>query len=153
MGLTLAEQIALHEGFKPYIYDDTTGQRLRSGDIIQGTPTFGYGFTSVEQEESLRMLLVRIAQTDTDLRAALPWFLNLSDNRQRVLLDMVYNLGLPRLRTFRKTLEAIQAGDWALAATEMLDSKWARQVGSRAHVLANMMQFDCSFESALSLEH
>jgi lysozyme len=49
---------------------------------------------------------------------------------------MCFNLGIARLRGFKKMLAAMQAGDVETAAKEMLDSTWAKQVGARAHRLA-----------------
>ena len=53
---------------------------------------------------------------------------------------MVYNLGLTRFKGFKKTIGFIELGEYDLAATEMLDSKWARQVGKRAIELSHMMK-------------
>ncbi|MFQ5421037.1 MAG: hypothetical protein ACE5EY_11830, partial [Anaerolineae bacterium] len=55
-------------------------------------------------------------------------------------INMAFNLGRTRLARFGKMWAAIHIGDYALAAEEMLDSRWARQVGERAHRLAEMMR-------------
>jgi lysozyme len=49
---------------------------------------------------------------------------------------MALNLGWPRLSAFRNMLAALQAMDYATAAREALDSKWAKQVGARAERIA-----------------
>lgn len=69
-----------------------------------------------------------------------PGFLALSLRRRRVLIDMCFNLGLPRLLRFKKMLAAVVARDFNLAAEEMLSSVWAKQVGQRAQTLATMMR-------------
>ena len=56
-----------------------------------------------------------------------------------VLMYMLYNLGLPTLKKFKKTLGYIKDGDWKDASLEMLDSRWARQVGNRATNLSKLM--------------
>ena len=53
---------------------------------------------------------------------------------------MMFNLGMPRLKKFVNMLKAIEAGAWRSAAVEMLDSKWAEQVGNRASRLSEMME-------------
>jgi lysozyme len=53
---------------------------------------------------------------------------------------MCFNLGYPRLSNFKKFLAAIQTGNWEEASEEMLDSKWAIQVGDRAKRLAKRME-------------
>ncbi len=55
-------------------------------------------------------------------------------------MSMAYNLGLVGLNGFHGTLAAIRAKNWSAAGLHMLDSKWARQVGSRATRLAAQMQ-------------
>lgn len=63
----------------------------------------------------------------------------LSDARQRAFCNMAFNLG-GRLATFHKMWERVEIEDWDGVAWEMLDSKWARQVGDRAERLAKMMR-------------
>ena len=67
------------------------------------------------------------------------WWKGLDDTRQRVLANMAFNLGLPRLSNFVKFLTAVQKSDWEKASEEMMDSKWATQVGNRAVRLKEKM--------------
>ena len=60
--------------------------------------------------------------------------------RQGVLINMMYNLGWPRLSKFKKMLAAFESKDYKLASIEMLDSKWAVQVGRRATELSDIMK-------------
>jgi lysozyme len=53
---------------------------------------------------------------------------------------MVFNLGMPRFKQFQNMIAAIEAGDWMEASDEMMDSRWAQQVGLRASRLAEMME-------------
>jgi len=64
----------------------------------------------------------------------------LSEVRQRVVADMVFNLGLPRFAQFKNMIAAIEAEDFVQASNEMMDSRWAQQVGLRASRLAEMME-------------
>jgi lysozyme len=57
-----------------------------------------------------------------------------------VVIDMAFNVGVPRLTGFKKMWAALHCGDYAEAAKEMMDSKWARQVGRRAERLSSMME-------------
>ena len=52
---------------------------------------------------------------------------------------MCFNLGYPRFSKFKKFLEAVKKEDWETAGVEMLDSKWATQVGDRAIRLKEKM--------------
>jgi lysozyme len=57
-----------------------------------------------------------------------------------VLVNMAFNLGPTRLKGFKKFIAAFDAKDWDGAVIEMLDSKWAKQVGARAIRLAKMVR-------------
>ncbi|MGR9580626.1 glycoside hydrolase family protein, partial [Pandoraea sputorum] len=67
------------------------------------------------------------------------WWRSLDPVRQRVLMNMAFNMQ-GKLLGFRNFLAAAQRGDWARASAEMLDSLWARQVGDRSKRLAKMME-------------
>jgi len=59
---------------------------------------------------------------------------------QGVLTEMAFNLGEGGLAEFKNTLSYIEDKRFKLAAQSMLKSKWARQVGSRAKRLANIIE-------------
>jgi lysozyme len=128
----LIRQIRLHEG-----------ERLKPYRCTAGKLTIGVGRNlddrGITREESAMLLDNDIRLLEIELFRALPWASALDDVRQRVLLDMAFNLGLPGLLQFKRTLEAIRTGQYQQAATMMLDSLWARQVGQRAERLARMM--------------
>ena len=60
--------------------------------------------------------------------------------RAEVLINMAFNLGVTGLRTFTATLDAVERGDYEAAASHMLNSRWAAQVGRRAVELAHQMR-------------
>ena len=62
------------------------------------------------------------------------------DEVQEICVNMMFNLGRPRYSKFVKHLEALDAEDWAEAATEARDSKWYRQVGDRAERLCQRLE-------------
>lgn len=73
-------------------------------------------------------------------RALFRNFEALSDERKAVLINMALNLGLPRLSKFTRLRNAVESGDFELAAIEMKDSAWAVQVGARADRLEKQMR-------------
>lgn len=81
-----------------------------------------------------------INDCENDLDRTLPWWRQLNDNRQRVMLNMCFNLGITRLKGFKNMLKDVQEGRYDRAAVEMLGSLWARQVGGRAVRLAKLMK-------------
>jgi lysozyme len=60
--------------------------------------------------------------------------------RQLILMDMAFNMGVPRLNKFKNMWAAVHKGDFDTAAVEMLDSRWAKQVKSRATKLSEAMK-------------
>lgn len=68
------------------------------------------------------------------------WFKDLNEVRKDVVINMIFNLGVPRFLGFKKMIAAMQSKKFNDAAKEMLDSKWAKQVGKRAEELAGLMR-------------
>ncbi|MEL0114284.1 MAG: hypothetical protein VW835_21355, partial [Rickettsiales bacterium] len=81
-----------------------------------------------------------IALAVAELTARFPWFADLDEARRRVLIDMHVNMGIQRLKGFKRMLAALAARNYWRAADEMLASKWATQVHGRAERLARMMR-------------
>ena len=67
-------------------------------------------------------------------------FDNLPEEAQQVIVNMTFNMGRPRLSKFKKFIAGIEAGDWEKAAVEMMDSRWATQVGARAERLRDRIR-------------
>lgn len=128
----LIHQLTLHEGMelKPY---RCTGGKLSIG---VGRNLDDRGITEAEAE---LMLSNDIDDFADRLKREIPWMVELSPVRQRVLLDMAFNLGISGLLKFKRTLKAIRAKQYEKAAEMMLDSRWATQVGQRAKRLSKMM--------------
>ena len=119
----LRRQIRLHEGERLKVYKCTGGKL-----------TIGVGRNLEDRitvEESNMLLDNDLAAFQVELLRKLPWVSDLDDVRQRVLIDMAFNLGMSGLLTFKNTLAAIKSGDYERGARGMLESKWATQVGKR----------------------
>lgn len=129
----LAEELTFDEALRLKPYRDTVG-KLTIG--------IGRNLTDrgISKDEALLMLNNDIDQVQGQLDTSLPWWRTLSDARQRVLANMAFNMGINSLLGFKTTLSLIQAGKFEDAATNMLRSLWAQQVGSRATRLAKMMK-------------
>ncbi len=129
----LHEMLIRHEGLRLKPYGDTVGKLT----IGIGRNLDDVGIT---REEAMTLLNHDIAKVQREVQKAFPWFSSLNGVRRNVVLNMVFNLGLPRFRQFKKAIAAIRANRWDEAAKQMLDSRWARQVGRRAGELASMMK-------------
>ena len=66
------------------------------------------------------------------LKERCPVFDKLDANRQIVLIDLCFNLGISGLLGFKKMLAALNEGNWNKAAAELMNSKYAKQVPNRA---------------------
>lgn len=121
------------------------GLRLQPYRCTAGALTIGYGrnldAVGITQEEADIMLRadVEIAEKGAQALVGDVWTA-LSPTRQAVLINMTFNLGRTRLAAFKNFLAALRASDYQTAADEMLDSRWATQVGDRAQRLARQMR-------------
>lgn len=124
--------LRLHESerFKPY-------------KCTAGKTTIGVGRNlddvGISPEESAFLFENDLRRVEAELNRAFPWAKNLDPVRHAVLMDMLFNLGIARLRGFRKFLSAMERRDWQTAAFEMADSLWFRQVKTRAERLQGMV--------------
>ena len=129
----VTDMLKLDEGLRLNPYKDTVGKT-----------TIGYGRNlddlGISKAEAEIMLCndVNIAYKETF--RVIDIFEKLNEVRRAVLVNMVFNLGLPRFLKFKKTIQAIHAEDFERAAKEMLDSLWAKQVKNRAKSLAHCME-------------
>ncbi len=130
--------LEFHEGRVRHVYPDSTPQRYWTiGVGCMVDERLGGGLCDAAIDAQLNY---DIDKHSGELIAALPWVRTLSGVRYSVLVDMAFNMGVPRLLQFVMTLKAVREGRYADAAKEMLDSTWAKQVGQRAIRLAAMME-------------
>jgi GH24 family phage-related lysozyme (muramidase) len=133
-------QLKIDEGVKYEIYNDHLGYpTFGVGHLVLKTdPEFGKPTgTSITEE--------RVAECfDRDLDTAVSechtlygkgTFDGLPDEVQGVLVNMMFNMGRPRLGGFKNFNSAIAEGDWKRAAVEGRDSRWHKQVPNRAERL------------------
>lgn len=131
----LAAQLEIDEGKRARIYLDTAVPPKWTGGVGRNLSDRPFS-----EDEIALMLRNDIEGTEQDLDRELPWWRRMTEARQNVLANMAFNLGIRRLLGFVKTLDLIRAGRYDAAATEMLNSKWAKQVGARANRLADTMR-------------
>lgn len=121
------------------------GLRLKPYRCTAGKLSVGYGRNlddvGITESEADYLLLNDLDRAEKDAQK-LPGYDKCSQIRRDVLIEMVFNLGLPRVLGFRKMLAAISNGDYKEAAAQMLDSKWHTDVGNRADRLAWRMEND-----------
>ena len=129
----LVSQLKRHEGL-----------RLKAYKCTAGKVSIGFGRNlddrGITQAEADLMLENDVLFLMSILPAKISFFNELDKARADVLVNMAFNLGVNGLLKFKKMLAAIDDGYFTRAAAEMLDSKWAFQVGDRALELAEQMK-------------
>ena len=131
----LIQELILDEGYKYELYEDHLGfLTLGVGHLVLASdPEFKKSLgTTVSEERIMECLNNDIDTVCNELDRNMPWWKELEDDKMRVLANMCFNLGMTRLLKFKKFLAALEIGDFKTAGAEMLDSKWASQVGARA---------------------
>lgn len=128
----MIDQIKVDEGVSSKLYTCTAGKA-----------TIGVGRNlddmGLRDDEIDYLLMNDLMRVEEELVRTLPVILELSENRKMVLINMAFNLGITRLLNFKKMIEALQNEDYQEAAEQMMDSRWAEQVGKRAERLSELM--------------
>lgn len=155
----MVAQLILHEGLVHHFYDDANSKPMKRGETAVGNMTWGIGYNVTSRgfgplqvmldravddlgtattEECRNVCVSDIGRVEISVQMFWPFFTKLDEVRQRVAVDMAYNLGFKALE-FKRAMQAIEKRDWSAAAREMHKSKWSGQVGERADRLARMM--------------
>jgi lysozyme len=132
--MNLEARIKQHEGLRTHPYVDT-----------QGKLTIGVGHNLTDNglpDHIIDLLLewdIDIARQELD--RIHPDWRKYSPNRKDCLVELLFNMGAPALMTFKKMWAAIEREDWREAAVQLLDSRWAEQVGpDRSSTLADLLE-------------
>ena len=118
------------------------GEELLPYKDTEGNLTIGIGHllaNGISKEVSKIIFCEDFLHAQMDCWAKIPAYSLLNEARRYVLANMCFNMGIKRLLGFKKMLAALDRQDYAAAAAEMLDSKWATQVKGRAARLKEIM--------------
>ena len=149
----LMQKLVAHEGLRLQVYEDSLGiatigigrnledrgitpEELAWMDIPNMAIVHTMGIT---EADAMYLAQNDVQIVEEELLRSHPCVENLDAVRQLVLVDMAFNMGVPRLGKFKKMWAAIHENNFEEAAKEMLDSRWANQVKSRATKLAHAM--------------
>lgn len=129
----LADDLIRDEGMRQKPYRDSVGKL-----------TIGIGRNlddrGLSNDECLELLSNDIDLAVSELTAVLPEWRLLDEPRGRALVNMMFNLGRPKFCEFTRMIAAIRRHDFEEAAREAKDSKWAKQVGTRAVRIAAALE-------------
>ena len=130
---------------KEYIKENE-GLRLKPYKCSAGKSTIGWGRNLDDKGISENEAELMLTEDINDCIDSLCGIFNylglrlLSEKRQLVLIDMIFNLGASRFSKFKKMIQAVKDRDFEEAAKQLLESRYAKQVPNRANRNAEMMR-------------
>ena len=139
----LREEIEYDEGNVEKIYLDHLGlPTFGIGHLVrESAPAHGWEVgTPVSNDRCVEAFNEDIKTVVSDCYKLYPDFDDLPEEAQRIIANMCFNLGYPRLSKFKGMKRGVDARDWQSAADEMVDSRWYRQVTKRADRLVERMR-------------
>jgi lysozyme len=129
----LKQQLIRHEGLELLPYKCTAGKlTIGVGRNIEDR--------GISYDEAMFLLENDLMLYTAELEKSFPVVKDLNDVRVLTLLNMAFNLGITKLRQFKMMWAAIEDNDFEAASQEMLNSKWARDVGNRSLELSEQMR-------------
>jgi len=147
------DMIALNEGVKPKVYKDSKGHR-----------TIGIGFNledssnrkilknegidinelfngrELSNKEIKTLYNYSLTQAFNDAQKFDKGFARRPEPVKKAIVDMSFNLGLTKLNKFKKMRKGLEANDYNVAADEMVDSNWFKQIKSRGPRTVGLMR-------------
>lgn len=124
---------------KFWVYKDSLGlPTIGYGHLVRSGENFSNGLTEAEADA----LLIKDANNAyNDAKSIYVQFgMTGPEALQRVLWQMVFQMGKSSVLNFRKALLAMGRADYATAGKEMRDSKWYKQTTSRAEKMARIVE-------------
>ena len=139
----LREEIEYDEGNVNEIYLDHLGlATFGIGHLVRKEdPEYGWEVgTPVDADRCVEAFNTDIETVLSDCKLLYSDFDDLPEEAQRIIANMMFNMGRPRLSKFKGMKRGVDARDWNAAADEMVDSRWYRQVTNRADRLVERMR-------------
>ena len=139
----LRQEIQNDEGRVNSVYlDHLNLATVGIGHLIkESDPEYGLPVGTVVDDERVNELFDQdIKVTLSECEQLYGNFNDLPEEVQKILANMMFNLGRPRLSKFRKLCKAVADRDWQECAVQMEDSRWHKQVTNRANRLISRMK-------------
>ena len=139
----LRKQLEIDEGVVHEIYLDHLGYATFGiGHLVRDTdPENGWEVgTAVSESRCIEAFESDIMGVLSDCETLYPDFGDLPEEAQQIIANMMFNMGLSRMRQFKGMKKGVDAREWDSAADEMVDSVWYKQVTNRAERLVKRMR-------------
>lgn len=146
---TCIQRLVVNEGLKLEPYYCPAGHlTIGIGRNLEGNPLteeekayIGHPVKEgITEDEAFFLCRNDLKKVKADLDRELPWWRDLNNDRQFVMIDLCFNLGYKKLLTFQKTLNSIATGYYIRAGEQLMQSLYAKQVGKRAERNAKCLQ-------------
>ena len=136
----LKEQIKHSEGVRTTAYKDTLNNWTTGVGHLIRLPDEEYLLEKeLKEEEVDQIFITDLNQAIDDARKFISQD-SIPEEAFFVVVDMAFNLGLPKLMRFQNFQQALRDKDFVQASFEMLDSLWAKQLPNRSKRLAKQMR-------------
>jgi lysozyme len=134
--MTIEELLLKEEDFVKHAYQDHLGYwTIGIGRLIDKQKGGGISF-----EEAQYLLRNDIDSKEEELDLRLPWWRELNEARQTVVLAMAFQMGVSGLLKFKGTLRDMRSQNWESAGRGMRSSLWYKQTTARAERMAKVME-------------
>jgi len=148
--MSLFESVSGHEGFRTNPYKDTEGLwTFAKGRCLETNPLSPAEWKFLLDNHMLTvsisvvgadwLMTKQLEATELECARVFDFWPDLDEMRREALIEMAYQMGMDRLRGFKKMLIAIRAKVWTEAESEALDSLWAKQTPVRAKAVAKQL--------------
>jgi|TARA_R110000744_G_scaffold24160_1_gene60803 lysozyme len=139
----LRQQLEIDEGCKYVIYLDHLNLPTHGIGhlILESDPEYGQPVgTSVSEDRVIECFEKDLESVQKDCYRLYDDFDDLPETVQEIIANMLFNMGLGRMKAFKGMKRNVDARQWDKAADEMVDSRWYNQVGERSKRLVERMR-------------
>ena len=147
MNQKLVDMLKLHEGYRLKPYKCTAGKNtIGVGHNYDANPLpaeialYLKSNGQITDEMAMWLLEKDVQTAILDCERIYPLFKTFSENRQNALIDLMFNLGIGTMITFKGTLQRVNAGLWDEAARRLEGSAYYQQVGNRAKEICRLLR-------------
>ena len=136
----LLESVKKHEGYRNKVYLDTLGKRTVGGghlcveDFWEDDKEYEEKFLMTILEHDLQTAIKSAKQLIADHGC-----MDMDEVAEEIIIEMVFQLGKTGVSKFKNMWKALSALEYSTAASEMLDSRWAKQTHNRAQAMSAQM--------------
>ena len=146
MDSPLIARLKRSEGWRPYLYLDTTGHATigyghNLGRVLSDSPVTIAPINGISREIGEQLLHDDVAAVVSGLEARLIWFRDMDEVRREVLIELGFNLGVGKVLGFPVFMSQVERGAYKAAAENMRGWAWYRQVhAARAEPMCRMLE-------------